>query len=219
MANVVGPFGFTQRAGQGSTPSYEFAAGFRNGAIDYATGAIYFGDPVVRTASTGSPPDGTIEQAAGSAGSGTVTLAGVFYGCKYLSTAQKRIVWSNYWPGSDVASTAQSSIEAYVVNDSNAQFLVQSDATGICQSQVGSNFDFDIGTGNAANGLSGAYLLHTPAVTVGFPWRLVGLVLDPPGAPGTAVTATSPTTTPSPYAYGVVAFNNVETKNLTAINS
>ena len=218
-SNVAGYFGFTQRAGQGSTPSYEFAAGFRNGAIDYGNAAIYFGDPVVRTASTGSPPDGTIEQAAGSAGGSTVTLAGIFYGCKYLSTSQKRIVWSNYWPGSDVTSANQSTIEAYVVNDRNAQFLCQSDATGICQSQVGSNFDFAIGTGTAANGLSGAYLLHTPVTTAAYPFRLVSLVLDPPGSPGTAVAASSPTTTASPYAYGVVAFNNQELKNTTAVNS
>lgn len=219
MSNTQGYFGFTQRSGNGSSPTYEFAAGFRNGAIDYGNAAIYYGDPVVRTASTGTPPDGTIEQAAGSAGGSTVTLAGIFYGCKYLSTAQKRIVWSNYWPGSDVTSANQSTIEAYVVNDPNAQFLVQSDATGICQSQVGSNFDFAIGTGSTANGLSGAYLLHTPIATAAYPFRLVGLVLDPPGAPGTAVAASSPTTTPSPYAYGVVAFNNVETKNSTASNS
>lgn len=214
MANVAAYFGFSQRQGTGSSPTYEQTT-FGNGGIDYNAGAIYYGDPVVRPGST----DGSVEQAAGSAGGSTVTLAGIFYGCKYLSTAQKRTVWSNYWPGSDVASTAQASVEAYVVNDPNAQFLVQSDATGIAQSQVGSNFDFDIGTGNAANGLSGAYLLHTPVTTAAYPFRLVGLVLTPPGAPGTAQAASSPLTTVSPYAYGIVAFNNVETKNATAINS
>jgi hypothetical protein len=206
ISNVSAPNGFTQRAGQGAAPTYEFAAGFRNGGIDYNTGAIYYGDPVVRVGSG----DGTITQAAGSAGGSTVTLAGIFYGCKYLSTAQKRIVWSNYWPGSDVASTAQSTIEAYVVNDPNAQFLVQSDSTGVTQAGVGSNFDFAIGTGNTANGLSGAYLLHTGVVTAAYPFRLVGLVLDPPGAPGTASGA---------YNLAVVAFNNVETKQLTSVNT
>lgn len=206
MANVNAPFGFWQRQGNGSAPTFEFANGFRNGGIDYTTAAIYWGDPVVRVG-TG---DGTIEQAAGSAGSGTVTLAGIFYGCKYLSTAQKRKVWSNYWPGSDVASTAQASIEAYVVNDASAQFLVQSDSTGVTQGGVGSNFDFSIGTGTAANGLSGAFLLHTGVVTAAYPFRLMNLVLDPPGAPGTQSGA---------YNQCVVAFNNVETKNATAVNT
>lgn len=208
MANIQAPFGFQQRQGTGSAPTYEQVA-FRNGGIDYNAAAIYFGDPVNRQS------DGTIAQAPGSAGGTTVTMAGVFIGCKYLSTAQKRTVWSNYWPGSDVSSANQSTIEAYVINDPNAQFLVQGDGTGLAQDQVGSNFDFDIGTGNTANGISGAYLLHTVETAAAYPWRLIALVTDPPGAPGTAQGATA--STASPYCYGVVAFNNVETKNAAAV--
>lgn len=208
MANVSGPFGFQQRQGTGSEPTYEQVT-FRNGGIAYNASAIYFGDPVNRQS------DGTVAQAPGSAGGSTVTMAGIFIGCKYLSTAQKRTVWSNYWPGSDVASTAQSTIEAYVVNDPNAQFLVQSDATGLAQTGVGSNFDFAIGTGTTGNGVSGAYLLHTAQTAAAYPFRLISLVTDPPGAPGTAQGATAATA--SPYCYGVVAFNNVETKNATAV--
>jgi len=206
MANSNAPFGFAQRQGTGSSPTYELTS-FRNGGIDYNATAIYFGDPVVRVG-TG---DGTIKQAAGSAGGATVTMAGVFAGCKYLSTAVGRTVWSNFWPGgSPVTVGNQSTIEAYVVNDPAAQFLVQGDATGVAQADVGANFDFNIGVGNASNGISGAFLLHTGAVTAAFPWRLVGLVTDPPGAPGTAAGA---------YDYAVVAFNNVETKVTTAINT
>lgn len=208
MGNTSAPFGFQQRQGTGSSPTYEQVA-FRNGGIDYNASAIYFGDPVNRQS------DGTIAQAPGSAGGSTVTMAGVFIGCKYLSTAQKRTVWSNYWPGSDVTSANQSTIEAYVINDPAAQFLVQGDATGLSQTQVGSNFDFDIGTGNTANGISGAYLLHTTETAAAYPWRLIALVTDPPGAPGTAQGATP--STASPYCYGVVAFNNVETRNATAV--
>lgn len=205
MANVSAPFGFSQRQGTGSAPTYEQVS-FRNGGIDYNASAIYFGDPVVR-AGTG---DGTIKQAAGSAGGSTVTLAGIFVGCKYLSTSQKRIVWSNYWPGTDVTSANQSTIEAFVVNDPNAQFLVQADSTGVVQADVGGNNDFNIGTGNAANGISGAFLIHGSATTAAYPFRLNGLVLDPPGAPGTATGG---------YNYAIVSFNNVETKNATAVNN
>jgi len=205
LSNVNAPFGFQQRQGTGSSPTYEQVT-FGNGGIDYNATAIYFGDPVVRAGSG----DGTVKQAAGSAGGSTVTMAGIFVGCKYLSTAQKRIVWSNYWPGSDVAQANQSTIEAYVINDPNAQFLAQSDSTGLAQADVGSNVDFNIGTGNAANGLSGAFLIHTGATTAAYPFRLVSLVLSPPGANGTASGA---------YNYAVVAFNNVETKNATAANT
>lgn len=201
MANTNSPFGFWQRGGTGSSPTYEQTEN-GNGGIDYNTAAIYYGDPVSRV----STSDGTLTQAtAGGSGS---TLAGIFIGCKYLSTSQKRTVWSNYWPGSDVTSANQSSITAWVVNDPNAQFLCQSDSTGVTQAQVGANFDYALGTGTAANGLSGAYILHTAQTGSVYAFRLVALLLDPPGAPGTASGA---------YNQAIVAFNNVETKNLTAL--
>ena len=60
-----------------------------------------------------------------STASGTVTvvvpIAGVFVGCKYLSTSQKRTVWTNYWGGAD----ANGDVTAYVINDEDAQFSVQ----------------------------------------------------------------------------------------------
>jgi hypothetical protein len=205
LANTNAPYGFRQYTGTGSSPTYEQVT-FPNGGIAYNAAAIYYGDPVVRAGSGAS----TLVQAAGSAGSGTVTMAGIFQGCKYLSTAQKRTVWSNYWPGSDVVSTAQSTIEAYVINDPNAQFVAQSDSTGLAQADAGANLDFNIGTGTTANGLSGAFLIHTGAATAAYPFRFVRLVLDPPGSPGTATGA---------YNWGIVAFNNVETKNATAANT
>lgn len=208
MANTNAPFGFRQYLGTGSAPTYEQVA-FDNGGIDIAATVIYNGDPVVRVGSG----DGTIKQAAGSAGGSTVTLAGIFTSCKYLSTVMGRTVWANYWPGgSPVASGNQSSITAYVINDPNAQFLVQSDSTGVTQADVGSNFDFNIGTGTAVGGYgqSGAFLLHTGVTTAADPFRLNKLELAPPGAPGTASGA---------YNLAIVAFNNVETKNATAVNT
>lgn len=202
MANVNSPYGFRQFTGTGSSPTFEQAA-FSNGGIDYNATAIYYGDPVTRASTT----DGTLIQGVGSAGGSTITLAGIFQGCKYLSTAQKRTVWSNYWPGSDVASTAQSTIEAYVINDPNAQFVAQSDSTGVTQANAGSNVDYNIGTGTAANGLSGAFVIHTPATAAAYPFRFIRLILDPPGSAGTASGA---------YNWAVYAFNNVETKNLTS---
>ena len=203
---IAAPFGFSQRSGLGSAPTYENYS-LINGGIDYNTSAIYYGDPVERVGSG----DGTIQQAPGGAGGSTLPLAGIFIGCKYLSTAQKRTVWSNYWPGSDVTSANQSSIEAYVVNDPHAQFLVQSDGTGVTQAQLGGNIDFAIGTGSTANGLSGAYILHTAVTTTGYPFRLQSLVtgINPQGV----IQATGV------YNYAIVGFNNVETNGGTAANT
>jgi hypothetical protein len=210
MANTNAPFGFSQRQGLGSMPTFEQYE-FANGGIDYNATVIYAGDPVVRAGSG----DGTIKQAAGSAGGSTVTMAGVFVGCKYLSLPVGRVIWSNYWPGgSPVTSGNQSTISAWVINDPNAQFVAQSDSTGLAQADVGSNLDFNIGTGTTANGLSGAYLIHGGSTTAAYPWRFLNLVTDPPGANG-VTTGTAAVA----YNYGIVAFNNVETKNATAVNT
>ena len=202
MANTFAPFGFAQRRGTGSAPTYEQVPGL----VDYNTANIFFGDPVFRLSA-----DGTLAGITTGPGPGTTPIAGIFIGCKYPSVAQKRTVWSNYWPGSDVAST--NSVEAYIINDPAAQFVAQvgtSTSTGVTASQIGLNAQFAYGTGNTANGISGAFIdiSVAPATTNTFPFRIVGLVLDPPGSPGTQAGANN---------YVIVAFNNVETKQLLAV--
>jgi hypothetical protein len=138
MANTNAPFGFRQTSGTGSAPTYEqvtMRVAYNN------TTPIYFGDAVIPLST------GYIAQATAS----TVQVAGIFQGCKYLSTSQKRIVWSNYWPGSDVASTAPD-VEAYIVNDPNAKFLVQAGGTAVGIAAINNNIQLNVGTGNAATG-------------------------------------------------------------------
>jgi len=192
MANTNAPFGFRQYSGTGSAPTYEQVA---MTIASNNTTAIYFGDPVVPLNT------GYIAQAS----SNSVQIAGIFVGCKYLSTSQKRTVWSNYWPGSD----ANGNVEAYVVNDQNAKFVAQSDATGVAFADINANIGFAIGTSNSATGISGAYLdTSTLNTTNTLPFRVVSLVSAPPGSNGTDSGA---------YNYAVVAFNNVSTKQLTGI--
>lgn len=198
MANINAPFGFSQRSGTGSSPTYEQVLGF----ADYNTAAIYYGDPIFRLA------DGTLAGATTGPGPGTAILAGIFVGCTYLSVSQGRRIWNRYWPGSDVASG--NLVDVYYVNDPSAQFLVQSDVTGLTAANVGLNVQFAYGTGTAANGLSGAYITGgSVATTNTLPFRIISLVTSPPGSPGTSA---------APYNYAVVAFNNVETKSLAAQN-
>jgi hypothetical protein len=192
MANTNAPFGFRQYSGTGSAPTYEQVVMYIASAN---TTDIFFGDPVVPLNT------GYITQAT----SNSVQIAGIFVGCKYLSTSQKRTVWSNYWPGSD----ASSDVEAYVVNDPNAKFVAQSDATGIAFADINANIGFAIGSGNTATGISGASLdTSTLNTTNTLPFRVVGLVQNPPGSAGTEAGA---------YNWAVVAFNNVSTKQLTGI--
>lgn len=193
MANTAAPFGFRQYSGTGSAPTYEQVAV----RIAYNASAIYFGDPVL--------PDANGYVVVGAPG--TTQIAGIFVGCKYLSVAQKRTVWSNYWPGSDVASTQ--TVEGYIVNDPNAKFVAQTGATGATAADINANVNFAIGTGNAATGISGASVnMGTVGTTATLPFRIVSLVTDPPGAPGTEAGA---------YNLVVVAFNNVSGKQATGI--
>ena len=194
MANTNAPFGFRQYSGTGSAPTYEQVPV----QILYNATNIFYGDPV--------EPDATGTVSQGDGTTAAAGIAGIFVGCQYLSVSQKRTVWSNYWPGSDVAST--NTVIGYIINDPNAKFIVQSDATGIAQTDVNGTVGYTIGTGNTATGISGAYLSGVGPTTATLPFRIVSLVTDPPGSNGTASGA---------YNYVIVAFNNVTTKNQTGI--
>jgi hypothetical protein len=201
--NTNAPFGFRQYAGNGSAPTYEQVAAF----ITAGANAIYFGDPVTwqsdgsvaRSASTGATPV-------------SLGIAGVFTGCKYLSAVQKRTVWSNYYPGG--TDPQAGTIEAYVVNDPNAKFVVQSDATGIAAADINSTIGFLIGSGNTANGISGAYLdtstINTSSYLQNNPFKIVGVVNDPPGSAGTLSVSQA-------YDWAIVMFNNVVTRNFQGV--
>ena len=137
------------------------------------------------------------------AASGNTQIAGVFVGCQYLSVSQKRTVWSNYWPGSDVAST--NVVTGYIINDPNAKFVAQFGNVSVDQGYVNSNVGFNIGSGNTSNGISGAYLATLGTTDTTFPFKVVSLITQPPGVNGTEAGA---------YQKAVVAFNFVTTKAL-----
>lgn len=202
-ANTAGPFGFTQVSGNGSAPTYEQV----NVSVAYNATAIFQGDPVTQQS------DGTYAQSASTGATpAALGIGGIFSGCEYLSVAQKRKVWSNYWPGTDVAST--NTVAAYIINDPNAQFMAQTDATGLALADRNSTIGFVIGTGNTANGISGAYLdtttLNTVTFNVDAPFKVISIYNSPPGAPGTLSNSQA-------YDYAIVAFNNVNTRNFTGV--
>lgn len=194
MANTLQPFGFRQfQGGAGGAPT--FAQTVRKIASTNGT-AIYSGDPVMPVISSAN---GYITQAA----AGTTALAGIFVGCRYLSVSQKRPVWSSYWPGSD----ANGDVDAYVIDDPNSRFLVQSSwssplATSLTTfgtMPIGQYCQFTIGTGSTSTGQSGAYV-SSLATTATLPFIVVDLQIFPPGVNGT-----DPTTQ---YYNVVVGFNN-----------
>ena len=202
MANTFAPFGFQQASGTGSAPTYEQVTGLI--ASGYST-PIYFGDPVYFNQSG----TGYLEGSSITPGTQATGVAGIFVGCTYLSVAQKRTVWSNYWPGSD----ANGDVTAYYVNDPNAKFRVQVGPSGsgpLTNADLGANVLFSYGAGTAASGISGAYINTVSSPTTStYPFRIVSLVAAPPGANGTDTTSANN--------IAIVAFNNVSTKSLTGV--
>jgi hypothetical protein len=188
MANVLSPFGFSE-AGTvgGSTPNFRISR--RYIASTNAT-AIYRGDAVVPVTSTAT---GYITQWS----AGTVPLAGVFWGCQYLSISQGRKVFSPYWPGSD----ASGDVTAWVNDDPQAMFMVQSGtASAVTLANINSNATITTATaGSTLSGQSGM-ALSTIGTTSTYPFTIVDLVTTPPGQNGTDITTA--------YNYVMVTFNN-----------
>lgn len=202
MANVQAPFGALQMGTVSGPVNY---AGFSNPpfriAANYAT-AIGYGDLVTLAAGT----TGYLNRWTAGAGSATVQVAGVFYGCKYYSTSQRRMVWSNYWVGSD----ATGDVEAFVCSDPNAQFMIQANSGPILQTQIGRTADVVMGTVNVITGSSGMSLA-APSNTnpQNLPFKVLNLVVTPPTANGTDVS--------SAYNNVIVGFNNQISKSLLGV--
>jgi hypothetical protein len=161
MANQDAAFGLKSVGQLGSNVNSE-------GVTEYsiasgASGNIFSGDPV-KMANTGT----ILVAAAGD------QLLGVFRGCKYTN-ASGEVIYSSYWPSGTVSSDAV----AFVVDDPNALFEVQSAATGsVVQTVVGNNADIVYTSGSTVDGQSGVEISGTTAATSA-QLRIVGISGDP----------------------------------------
>ena len=161
MANQDAAFGLKPSSKLGSnvnsegTTEYSIASG--------ASGNIFSGDPV-KMANTGT----ILVAAAGD------QLLGVFRGCRYTNSSGE-VIYSSYWPNGTVSSDAV----AFVVDDPNALFEVQSAATGsVVQTVVGNNADIVYAAGSTSDGQSGVEISGTTAATSA-QLRIVGFSGDP----------------------------------------
>ena len=116
MANVSEKFGLRPYRKLDGTPlvgaqnRYRIAAG-------YAT-AIFQGDLVIPTAA------GNVERHTGNTSNAVV---GVFNGCFYNDPTTQKPTWKNFYPGG--ITPTQGGITAFVVDDADAVFLIDSDGT------------------------------------------------------------------------------------------
>ncbi len=161
MANQDAAFGLRSNGKLGSNVNSE-------GVTEYsiasgASGNIFSGDPVKMTST------GTILVAA--AGD---ELLGVFRGCRYTNSSGE-VIYSAYWPNGTVSSDAV----AFVVDDPNTLFEVQSAATGsVTQTIIGLNADIAYTSGSTVDGQSSVEISGTMATTAA-QLRIVGFSQDP----------------------------------------
>ncbi len=160
-------------------------------------------------------------------------VAGVFVGCRYLSTANKYPVWRNYWPGSD----ANGDVTAYVITDPMAQFSVMTGnsnttATAVGFANIGNNIGFNYlqsgvttTNGVSATGLSTYFadqytlIANNPAGATAnnyLPFRIIGLQNYVPGAVSPLVSINGNDNTTA-YNRIVVGFNNSMPRSFAGI--
>jgi hypothetical protein len=194
VANTQTAFGFRHIGyTSGGAPDYQLATA---SILSTNTTKIFRGDPVVYDPTTGKLQQGTSAL--------TTMLAGVFDGCMYTpvgGTPQ----WSPFWPGAGAAVDAT----AYIINAPNALFMAAATNTSVVTANIGENINFTIGTGNTANGFSGATVDGLTTVSTA-PFRVVAPVTSS-GNFGVVGNGNDPTT---PFGWCIVTFNNENFKQL-----
>lgn len=196
-SNNANGFQFFQKM-EGASPTVGYVT---RTIVSTDTAAIGFGDPVT-SLGTGYVTLST---------AGTTAIAGIFYGCKYLSSTTGQQVWSKSWPGSGAASNPL----AYLDTDPNSMYQAQSNNTAIVFADINANINFVIGTPQteAAGGFSTTALdQSTIATTNTLPFRIVGLLTD--YLPASSVPGTDNT---AAYNRVIVRLNLTDRSSLTGI--
>ena len=138
MATVVEKFGLRPYRKLDGTPLV--GAQNRYSIASNHTTAIFQGDLVIPLTA------GTIDRH--TANNSTAVL-GVFNGCFYTDPTTQKPTFRNSYPGAIVASD----ITAFVVDDPDAVFLMDADAT-FAQADLFRNYSVTTGSGNTTTGIS-----------------------------------------------------------------
>ena len=145
MANQDAAFGLRPLKSVGQADD---STGMSSHFIDAGdTSAIYQGSPVIAAA-------GYVDIAT----AGAVPNMGAFWGCFYDDPTTLKPTFKNYYPGS-ITPPASIDIEAFVYDNPNQMFEIQSDNTGAAAlADVFSNADFVNFGGSTLNGVSNTEL-------------------------------------------------------------
>ena len=184
MANTVSaPYGLRYAR---TSPNLQSSGGTSNlyRIKQNYSGVIPFGAPV-RLSTTNDPSSsfgngyivnissGTMNQ------TGTLDLyVGVFVGCSYTNPLNNQPQWSQWYPGSVNATD----IQAYVIDDPGAVYMIQADSTSFdALAQTGYSYNLNVpGTPyNSGTGDSTISLDTASGTGTAYPFKVVGLALTP----------------------------------------
>ena len=145
MANQDAAFGLRPLKSVGQADD---STGMSSHKIDAGDASIlYQGSPVIAAA-------GYVDIAT----AGAVPNMGAFWGCFYNDPTTLKPTFKNYYPGS-ITPPASADIEAFVYDNPNQMFEIQSDATGASElADVFSNADMVNFGGSTINGVSNTEL-------------------------------------------------------------
>lgn len=174
MSNTNSPFGFRWVDRIDGAPAN---AGLVSG-LSLGSAAMFYGDVLSFSA-------GYV--AAAAVVGGGATIAGVAQSFAWISKAQGRQVWAQYYPGSDVNAGAYVTVK--LIADPLALFLAQCVTGPITQANVGQYANFAVGGGgNTASGIS-SYELNDGTLTGtkgNLPFQVVRLIQPPNSDPTSA---------------------------------
>lgn len=178
MVAVAAPFGarpvksLSSRYNSTGNEIYPIASGYNTN--------IFYGDFVDILA------DGTIVKASGTT---TINTVGVFLGCEYTEPNLNYRLRAQFYPANTVGTLGSvDQINAYVLTDPDAVFLMQADGS-VGQASVGSNAAIVqtngvTSIGNSRNSLDQS----TIATTATLPLRILAIDKGPLNAPGDSFT-------------------------------
>ena len=153
MANQDAPFGFRQVGGLGSRPTSEGTSKYIIASTQ--AGAIYAGDVV--TAGDGTTKyegGGTIAYGyVGSSETDAVRNVGIFNGVFYNDPTTNKPTFKNYWPGGVTVSIPAAGASAFVYDNPDDLFEVQSIGT-LAQTIASRGIDMSYTAGSTINGRS-----------------------------------------------------------------
>ena len=152
MANVDAPFGFRQVGGLGSRPTSEGTSKY---IIESSfADSIFAGDIVEAGAGTS---EGGTAIAAGYVGNAAATSSsrnlGIFNGCFYDDPTTGKPTFKNYWPGSVTVTNPSAGATAFVYDNPDDLFEVQTSGT-LTQSIASRGNDMAYTAGSTINGRS-----------------------------------------------------------------